>query len=167
MKRITAVLALCLHLVSSLRPSAFAEVPTIINYQGRLLDGTNLANGPGEPSLRLYSASAGGTILYEDSNTVTVADGLYTAALGDHPTKSASCGADQLGRVGRGRGERFDALATLDADGVVLAAIQALAAEDGRQRTEYSGQQERLDVLEVENARLRQELKTIKQHLGL
>ncbi|MCU0858004.1 MAG: hypothetical protein MUC65_06335, partial [Pontiellaceae bacterium] len=62
---------------------SFAEVPQLINYQGRLLNGTNLVNGSVGLSLRLYNASSGGTLLYEDSNSVTVVDGLYSTLIGD------------------------------------------------------------------------------------
>ena len=63
--------------------SCGAQVPQLINYQGRLLDGTNLVSGSVGLSLRLYNAPSGGSILYEDSNSVTVADGLYSTLIGD------------------------------------------------------------------------------------
>ena len=62
----------------------FAQAPSLINYQGRLLDGTNLVNGNVGLALRLYNVTSGGPILYEDSNTVTVVDGLYDTVLGDN-----------------------------------------------------------------------------------
>lgn len=66
--------------------SSSAQAPSLINYQGRLLDGTNLVNGNVALSLRLFNVSSGGSSLYEDSNSVTVADGLYNTFIGDHPT---------------------------------------------------------------------------------
>jgi hypothetical protein len=64
--------------------ATFAQVPGLLNYQGRLTQGTNLVNGSVGLSLRLYAApSGGGGPLYEDSNTVTVVDGLYATLLGD------------------------------------------------------------------------------------
>ena len=66
--------------------SAHAQAPQLINYQGRLLNGTNLVNGAVGLSLRLFNVSAGGASLYEDSNTVTVVDGLYATFIGDNPT---------------------------------------------------------------------------------
>ena len=84
------VLALLLfHSALGIRHSAFAQAPTLINYQGRLLNGTNLVNGSVGLSLRLFNQSSGGTKLYEDSNSVTVADGLYSTFIGDHPTNAA------------------------------------------------------------------------------
>lgn len=65
---------------------ALAQTPNLINYQGRLLNGTNLVNGNVALSLRLFNASIGGALLYEDSNTVTAVDGLYATTLGDNTT---------------------------------------------------------------------------------
>ncbi|HMP35753.1 MAG TPA: tail fiber domain-containing protein [Kiritimatiellia bacterium] len=62
-----------------------AQAPALINYQGRLVDGTNLVNGTVGLSLRLYDAPSGGSLLYEDSNTVSVVDGLYHTFIGDQP----------------------------------------------------------------------------------
>lgn len=59
------------------------EVPTIINYQGRMTDGTNLVNGTVGLEVRLFNVPSGGGSLYEDSNQVAVADGLYFTFIGD------------------------------------------------------------------------------------
>lgn len=69
--------------------SAEAQTPQLINYQGRLVNGTNLVNGNVGLSLRLFDASSGGTKLYEDSNAVTVADGLYSTFIGDNTTSGS------------------------------------------------------------------------------
>jgi hypothetical protein len=84
MKRLIVVLVLGCCLVPGLSSSALGQVPRRINYQGRLAQGTNLVNGAVALSLRLYDAPAGGTLLYEDSNSVTVVDGLYATLLGDN-----------------------------------------------------------------------------------
>lgn len=84
MKRVAVVLALVSAV--GLTQAAFGwEVPPhLINYQGRLLNGTNLVNGNVELELRLFKALAGGSPLYVDSNTVTVVDGLYSTFIGDN-----------------------------------------------------------------------------------
>ena len=69
---------------SLLIASAPAQVPALLNYQGRLVNGTNLFNGNVGLTLRLYNASAAGTLLYADSNTVAVVDGLYSTFIGDN-----------------------------------------------------------------------------------
>jgi hypothetical protein len=70
-----------------LLPLATAQVPALIHYQGRLVDGTHLANGSVALNLHLFSAPAGGVLLYTDSNpAVTVVDGLYSTYIGDNTT---------------------------------------------------------------------------------
>jgi hypothetical protein len=66
--------------------TAHAQIPHQINYQGRLVQGTNLVSGNVALSLRLYDAPSGGTLLYEDSNTVSAVDGVYATVLGDGTT---------------------------------------------------------------------------------
>jgi len=69
-----------------LSTSLFASPPSLINYQGRLVDGTNLVNSTVGLTLQFYNASVGGTLLYADSNQVAVVDGLYSTFLGDNTT---------------------------------------------------------------------------------
>jgi hypothetical protein len=82
-----------LALLSSLllHPSSFllAQSPDQINYQGRLMNGTNLVNGTVGLTLRLFNAPTAGTLTYADSNTVTVVDGLYSTFLGDNTITGA------------------------------------------------------------------------------
>ena len=66
--------------------AALAQVPSSINYQGRLLNGTNLVNGSVELWLRLYTDPVAGVPLFEDTGTVTVVDGVYATQLGDGPS---------------------------------------------------------------------------------
>jgi hypothetical protein len=73
-----------LVLLAALLPATLeAEVPSLLHYQGRLAQGTNLVNETVSLSLRLYDAATLGNLLYEDSNSVAVADGLYSTFLGD------------------------------------------------------------------------------------
>jgi len=76
-----------------LQPSSFAQPPSIINYQGRLVDGTNLVSGNVGLSLRLFNVTSGGSALYEDSNSVSVVDGLYSTLIGDNTTAGTLAGA--------------------------------------------------------------------------
>lgn len=69
--------------------AASAQVPQLIAYQGRLANGTNLVNGTVGLSLRLFNVPAGGTSVYEDSNSVAVVDGLYATFLGDNTTSGS------------------------------------------------------------------------------
>jgi hypothetical protein len=66
---------------------AFGQVPTKINYQGRLLNGTNLFSGTTNIVTALYTASSGGTAIYAETNSnVGVLDGLYSLFIGDEAT---------------------------------------------------------------------------------
>ncbi|MBP7830615.1 MAG: hypothetical protein KA248_11930 [Kiritimatiellae bacterium] len=65
---------------------AAAQVPGLVNYQGRLLNGTNLYSGTISPIFRLYVLPAGGLQIYiEQDVNVPVADGFYSTLLGDNP----------------------------------------------------------------------------------
>jgi len=65
--------------------SSDAQVPYQFNYQGKLLNGTNLFNGATTMVFRLYNLSAGGSALYVETQTVTVVDGLYSTRVGQSP----------------------------------------------------------------------------------
>ena len=62
--------------------SLHGQVPERINYQGRLVDGSGLVNGTTTIVFRLYNVDTGGTPLYEETQTVTIVDGLYASAIG-------------------------------------------------------------------------------------
>ncbi|HMP71628.1 MAG TPA: hypothetical protein PKE55_00020 [Kiritimatiellia bacterium] len=64
---------------------SWAQPPSMIHYQGRLLENAALLNGQISLELGLYNQAAGGTLLFLNSNTVTVVDGLYEAMIGDNP----------------------------------------------------------------------------------
>ncbi len=55
----------------------------MFRYQGRLVDGTNLVNATLPMSFKLYNAESDGTLLYVDSSSVLVVDGLYATHIGD------------------------------------------------------------------------------------
>jgi hypothetical protein len=64
--------------------AVFAQAPALINYQGRLLDGTNLVNGTTNIVTSLYTAVSGGSPIYVETNqNVVIVDGLYTLCIGD------------------------------------------------------------------------------------
>ncbi|HMO51788.1 MAG TPA: hypothetical protein PKE26_10230 [Kiritimatiellia bacterium] len=67
----------------SLSTPSSGQPPGLINYQGRLVNGTNLVNGTINLELSLYNAPSGGTLLYTDASFEGVVDGLYNTFLGD------------------------------------------------------------------------------------
>ena len=70
-------------LVGWLAASAVAQVPHAVNFQGRLINGSNLYSGTAGVLLELYTNSAGGDRVYADTGTTAVVDGLYSTLLGD------------------------------------------------------------------------------------
>lgn len=64
---------------------AQADFPSTINYQGRLVSGTNLVNEIVAMSFRLYTNGTGGSALFESTNSVLVVDGLYATEIGQYP----------------------------------------------------------------------------------
>jgi len=61
-------------------------VPEIINYQGRLIENGQLFSGQANIIIRLYDNIAGGNLLLEDTDTVTIVDSLYSTFIGDSIT---------------------------------------------------------------------------------
>lgn len=63
--------------------SADAGVPALVDFQGSLTDESGHAVS-GQLSVRfaLYDAEAGGSMLWEETQTVTVEDGIYNVKLG-------------------------------------------------------------------------------------
>ena len=66
-----------------------------------------------------------------------------------------------------GLGNTESGIYTVDADGVALAAIQALAREKDAMLEKVSAFSDRVSGLEEENARLREELDAIKRQIGM
>lgn len=79
--------ALCLVLGSL---SAGAQIPALINYQGRLTSGTNLYSGAAQIVFRVYDhpTNTMGILYFQDTDTVSVVDGLYSTLIGDEGTAS-------------------------------------------------------------------------------
>ena len=95
MKRVHLFTALTLT-ISLLVSISIAQIPAQINYQGRLLDGTNLVSSDVGMVLSLYNAPGSGTMVFEDSNTVSVVDGLYSTYIGDNRTAVSGTLSDAL-----------------------------------------------------------------------
>ncbi|HOW97468.1 MAG TPA: hypothetical protein P5567_06155 [Kiritimatiellia bacterium] len=88
MRNLVVAVAVCVGFASAL-----AQVPSLINYQGRLVNDTNLVNETVGLSLQLYDDPSAGTLLYEDSNQVAVVDGLYSTFIGDDTISGTLTGA--------------------------------------------------------------------------
>ncbi len=80
MRRITMFLVVGL-LISSL---AYADVPRLINFQGRLTDaaGKFVADGSYSVTFSIYSVPSSGSALWTEAQSVTVTKGLFNVILG-------------------------------------------------------------------------------------
>ena len=84
MKKIYVQVMIAIVLMVAVVGNGWAELPGVINYQGRLLDGTNLVNGTKTFYVKIYDAVTGGNLVYSQTNSsVVVSDGLYTMEIGD------------------------------------------------------------------------------------
>lgn len=76
------LLAVMVFLVCS---STYADVPKLINFQGRLTDATGkfVADGKYSVTFRLYEDSTGGSAKWSEVQLVNVAKGLFNVILGE------------------------------------------------------------------------------------
>lgn len=81
MKRLCILLA-CLSVCGI--AALAADVPQLINFQGRLTDavGQTVPDNSYTVTFRLYDNLTGGTLQWEESQTVTTTNGLFTVLLG-------------------------------------------------------------------------------------
>lgn len=80
----TKKIIIMISIVSMLASTAQAEVPNLLNYQGRLTDpvGDTVPNGNYSVTFRIYDDSLAGSILWEEGGLVTVQRGLFGTLLG-------------------------------------------------------------------------------------
>ena len=70
-------------------PALRAEVPAMLNYQGRLVQGTNLYSGGLNLTFRLYATNTGGSALLVSTNYALAVDGLYATHIGQFVTSGS------------------------------------------------------------------------------
>jgi hypothetical protein len=78
--------------------SAFAEIPLVMGYQGRVTDdsGNPVADGSYIVMLRVYDAETGGTELWNSNNQwVQVSAGVFSILLGESPQPALNLAFDQ------------------------------------------------------------------------
>ncbi|MBN1425513.1 hypothetical protein JXA88_13245 [Candidatus Fermentibacteria bacterium] len=88
-RRLVLLGMLCCLLVFS----ASAEIPQLINYQGKVTDsgGTPVADGAYSMTFSIYDASTGGSSLWSSGAvSVTVSGGVFSVVLGESPQPALS-----------------------------------------------------------------------------
>ncbi len=71
-----------------LTDSTSADIPQIINYQGKVIDtaGTSIADGDYVMRFQIYDASSGGSPLWDSgARLVSVNSGIFNVLLGQKP----------------------------------------------------------------------------------
>ena len=63
---------------------SYAQIPHLINYQGKLTDtdGNPVADGAHSIIFRIYDAEAGGSLLWEETQSIIVQKGVFSCLLG-------------------------------------------------------------------------------------
>jgi len=64
--------------------SSFAQIPHLINYQGKLTDssGNPVADGTHSIIFRLYDAENGGNLLWQETQNLLISKGIFSCLLG-------------------------------------------------------------------------------------
>lgn len=74
---------LILTILMALAIPAFAEVPRVINYQGRLTDADGVAiNGSKPVTFRIYDVETAGNALWAEDHTIIAQKGVFSVLLG-------------------------------------------------------------------------------------
>ena len=83
-KKFFSTIAVVLFLLTMLPLAGYAEVPEQINYQGYLtdLDGNPVPDEKVEMKFAIYDQLTVGTELWDEAQTVPVANGVYNVLLG-------------------------------------------------------------------------------------
>jgi len=73
-----------LTVVCGLYTISYAEIPKLLNYQGKLTDQQNkpVTDGSYSVTFRIYDAETAGNLLWEETQQVTVSKGIFSVLLG-------------------------------------------------------------------------------------
>ncbi len=93
-----SVLIFCVVLWSLMTVTVNAEIPQMINYQGKVTDsgGTPVVDGDYTMRFRIYDAVSSGNLEWDSGNrTVAVIDGIFNVGLGESPQPALSLGFNE------------------------------------------------------------------------
>lgn len=84
-ERINFISMTALLLIVSFSVAVSAQVPRLINYQGRLTDKDGQAlDGSYQLTFKIYDVETAGASLWEEVHTTVIIDGLFSVLLGDN-----------------------------------------------------------------------------------
>ena len=86
--RLTVFLIVLAAFISTPSPLAFAEIPQVISFQGKVTDtgGTPVADGSYTMRFRIYDDAISSTLEWDSgSRTVSVSGGVFNVLLGESP----------------------------------------------------------------------------------
>ena len=93
-----SVLIFCVVLWSLMTVTVNAEIPQMINYQGKVTDsgGTPVVDGDYTMRFRIYDAVSSGNLEWDSGNrTVAVIDGIFNVGLGESPQPALNLGFNE------------------------------------------------------------------------
>ena len=124
-----------------------AQVPAVINYQGRVADSSGVGLGTGTPVnrkvlFRLFDASTAGTRLWTEEQTVTIANGEFSVLLGTGVTATGTASGESRpaldGVFTSGTSARFLELTVDNGDNAFTAADQPISPRQRITSTAYT-----------------------------
>ena len=73
-----------LSIVYGLSTASYAEIPHLLNYQGKLTDssGNPVSDGTHSITFRIYTVESGGAPLWEETQSLIVQKGIFSCLLG-------------------------------------------------------------------------------------
>lgn len=78
-------------LVGLLAPTSFAQVPSLLHYQGRVVEGDSQVEGEHDVTARIFESESGGQALWSEARTdVPITEGRFDLLLGSETAFPAS-----------------------------------------------------------------------------
>jgi hypothetical protein len=157
----TSIWLVCLFVIAHLASGvAIAQVPSTISYQGILTDseGQLVEDGSYNMHFRLYSGSGTQTVIWEESRSVTVQNGLFSVLLGTN--NPLDLPFDQPYYLGLAVGEAPE-LSPRTALTSSAYSFRARSVDDGQVVTSLNGLRDNINLVAGDNIGLTQNDSTI------
>jgi len=84
MRKLNLTILLIFTFTFLLFTSSYAQIPHLINYQGKLTDtsGNPVPDGAYSITFRIYDATEGGNLLWEETQNILIQRGIFACLLG-------------------------------------------------------------------------------------